>query len=146
MPTKTKKEKSNNNDNDNDDDKNKNSEEGQSIDMSEVDKTIAAILDEMAKASINVNENDGSGDENIDAENLFKGLFSSQQQDGGGGGEGGDGGFNFDNLDPDSVIDGMMEQLMSKELMYEPMKQVTMKFPQWLQTHQTVLSPEEYAK
>lgn len=41
---------------------------------------------------------------------------------------------------PDDFIDGMMEQLLSKELMYEPMKQVTEKFPSWLKRNKTLLT------
>lgn len=118
------------------------------INMSEVDKTIAAILDEMAKASININadgsipsSSSSSGDngERIDVENLFKGLFNNNDQQ-----QGQD--FNLDSLDPDSVIDGMMEQLLSKDLMYEPMKQVTEKFPKWLNENKSILSEEEYTE
>merc|ERR1712226_428137 len=43
------------------------------------------------------------------------------------------------------LIDGIIEQFMSKELMYEPMKQVTNKFPQWLEKHREDLSSKEYA-
>jgi peroxin-19 len=65
-------------------------------------------------------------DEIPDLDNLFAGL---------GGGEGGD---------TDDFMDGMMEQLLSKELMYEPMKQVTEKFPAWLESKKVELSPEEW--
>eukprot|EP00536_Pseudo-nitzschia_multiseries_P000879 jgi/Psemu1/179680/e_gw1.11.87.1 len=37
-----------------------------------------------------------------------------------------------------------MEQLLSKELMYEPMKQVAEKFPSWLERNQKILTPEEW--
>mmetsp|Transcript_33787 Transcript_33787/g.56490 ORF Transcript_33787/g.56490 Transcript_33787/m.56490 type:complete len:136 (-) Transcript_33787:52-459(-) len=41
-------------------------------------------------------------------------------------------------------MDGMMEQLLSKDLMYEPMKQVTEKFPEWLQAQKGQLSQDEW--
>ncbi|CAB9498737.1 Peroxisome biogenesis protein 19 [Seminavis robusta] len=44
----------------------------------------------------------------------------------------------------DALIDGMMQQLLSKELMYEPMKSVTEKFPQWLEDHKDKLPPTQY--
>jgi Pex19 protein family len=47
-------------------------------------------------------------------------------------------------FNPDAVINGMMEQLLCKDLMYEPMKQVATKFPQWLEEKRSVLSAEEY--
>jgi len=46
----------------------------------------------------------------------------------------------------DAVIDGMMEQLLSKDLMYEPIQQVAERFPRWLQEQQHTLSPTDYAE
>lgn len=48
--------------------------------------------------------------------------------------------------DADDVVDGMMRQLLSKELMYEPMKQVCDRFPAWLAESKAHLSEEEYQK
>ena len=59
---------------------------------------------------------------------------------GGGDGPTGSGaGFNTDHF-----MEGMMEQLLSKELMYEPMKQVSDKFPEWLASKKGELSAEEW--
>jgi peroxin-19 len=44
----------------------------------------------------------------------------------------------------DAVIDGMMEQLLSKDFMYEPIKQVAERFPQWLEENQPYLPEKEY--
>ena len=33
------------------------------------------------------------------------------------------------------VIDGVMKQLLSRDLMYEPTKQICEKFPEWLATN-----------
>ena len=30
------------------------------------------------------------------------------------------------------IMDGMMRQLLSRDVMYDPMKQITAKFPEWL--------------
>lgn len=71
-------------------------------------------------------------DEIPDLDNLFAGLS--------GAGDGPkEGGFNSDDF-----VDGMMEQLLSKELMYEPMKQVTEKFPAWLASKKQELAPDEW--
>lgn len=51
----------------------------------------------------------------------------------------------FENLGGDEMIDGMMQQLLTKDLMYEPIKEVTAKFPKWLDDNRQVLSDEEYA-
>jgi Pex19 protein family len=46
----------------------------------------------------------------------------------------------------DAVVNGMMEQLLSKDLMYDPMKQVATRFPDWLREHQDRLSATELAE
>mmetsp|Transcript_26162 Transcript_26162/g.38725 ORF Transcript_26162/g.38725 Transcript_26162/m.38725 type:complete len:297 (-) Transcript_26162:1121-2011(-) len=59
------------------------------------------------------------------------------------------GGGSFTNEDEDAmgnVADGMMKQLLSKEFMYEPMKDITERFPKWLAENKEKLSPEEYEK
>ena len=42
------------------------------------------------------------------------------------------------------VMDGMMRQLLSKEVMYPPLKQICDKFPSWLAENQEVLAIEDY--
>jgi peroxin-19 len=115
----------------------------------EVDQAISNLIQDMAKKS----NQDDDGDDNsaVDRDEmngdpeaamlqqLIKGL--GELGSGGLGSDSGGGGINAD-----AMIDGMMEQLMSKDLMYEPMKQVADKFPQWLQERRTVLSLDEYAK
>lgn len=49
-------------------------------------------------------------------------------------------------LNPDAIVDGMMEQLLSKDLMYEPMKQVADQFPAWLEENKDILSEGDLAK
>jgi hypothetical protein len=44
-----------------------------------------------------------------------------------------------------SVVDGMMRQLLSKDIMHVPMKAIRDRFPEWLATHGAKLSPEAYA-
>lgn len=46
--------------------------------------------------------------------------------------------------DYNTVIDGVMRQLLSKDLMYDPTKQICDKFPEWLATHRRSLSEFEY--
>jgi Pex19 protein family len=47
-------------------------------------------------------------------------------------------------VNEDSLLDGMMSQLLSKDLMYEPMVQLATQLPIWLEQQKTVLSNEEY--
>jgi len=46
--------------------------------------------------------------------------------------------------DYDNVMDGMMKQLLGKELMYEPMKSVCDLFPKWLAEHKDRCTHDEY--
>lgn len=54
----------------------------------------------------------------------------------------------FENLgereDYNEVIDGVMRQLLSKDLMYEPTKMICSKFPEWLALHRSSLEVTEY--
>jgi peroxin-19 len=46
--------------------------------------------------------------------------------------------------DFDSVMTSMMKQLLSKEIMYEPIKEITEKYPEWLADNERKLDPAEY--
>ncbi|KAL7462153.1 hypothetical protein ACHAXS_002542 [Conticribra weissflogii] len=48
--------------------------------------------------------------------------------------------------DADQMVDGVMKQLLNKDLMYEPMKQVMLRFPKWLAENKEELSEEEYQR
>jgi peroxin-19 len=90
----------------------------------DVEKDLVNLLEEMAKASIGESSNGHEDD-------FLREMLGLQ-----------DGGS--DDFNSDTVIDGMMEQLLSKDLMYEPMKQVTEKFPEWLETNKADLSQKDY--
>ena len=49
-----------------------------------------------------------------------------------------------DKEDYNEVIDGVMRQLLSRDLMYQPMKEICNKFPEWLALHKINLSEGEY--
>lgn len=92
---------------------------------SDIDRTISKIIEDMAS----MGDDTGSlGDQNMlqDMMNEFEKM----------GGE----------MNADDMIDGMMGQLLSKDLMYEPMKQVNELFPSWLQKNKGKVSEEEYSK
>lgn len=57
-----------------------------------------------------------------------------------------EGDFAAGNFNPDDIVDGMMEQLLSKDLMYEPMKQVADRYPAWLAANQDSLAETELEK
>ncbi|CAM9128300.1 unnamed protein product [Phaeothamnion confervicola] len=44
------------------------------------------------------------------------------------------------------VVDNILQQLLSKELMYDPIKQVCDKYPEWLAQHRARFTQEEYTR
>ncbi len=44
------------------------------------------------------------------------------------------------------VVDGMMKQLLSKEFMYEPMKDICNQFPKWLAENKQKIDEKEYER
>jgi peroxin-19 len=46
--------------------------------------------------------------------------------------------------DYNEVIDGVMKQLLSKELMYEPTRLLCTRYPEWLVTHKNQLTEAQY--
>ncbi|KAK8603599.1 hypothetical protein V6N13_096073 [Hibiscus sabdariffa] len=48
--------------------------------------------------------------------------------------------------DMESIVETMMQQLLSKEILHEPMKEIGERYPQWLEEHKTSLSKEDYER
>ncbi|TKY55449.1 Peroxisome biogenesis protein 19-1 [Spatholobus suberectus] len=48
--------------------------------------------------------------------------------------------------DMESIVETMMQQLLSKDILHEPMKEIAEKYPKWLEEHKTSLSKEEYER
>ncbi|XP_010549746.2 PREDICTED: peroxisome biogenesis protein 19-2-like isoform X1 [Tarenaya hassleriana] len=48
--------------------------------------------------------------------------------------------------DLESMVDTMMQQLLSKEILHEPMKEIGERYPKWLEEHEASLSKEEYKR
>jgi peroxin-19 len=48
--------------------------------------------------------------------------------------------------DSNIVVDNVMKQLLDRDIMYEPMKEVCSRFPKYLAEHKETLSPEEYTR
>ncbi|CAO3679353.1 unnamed protein product [Umbelopsis vinacea] len=51
-----------------------------------------------------------------------------------------------DNGDFQNMLEGMMNQLMSKDLLYEPMKDLANKYPEWLESNKDKTPPAELEK
>lgn len=108
--------------------KNKEQQQQQPSGGDPVEAAIRNLVDNMAQQARNLEDvdNDDDIDElpnvpNMDElSHLMENLLGGDNSD----------------ANADAVLNGMMEQLLSKELMYEPMKQVAERFPQWLREHQ----------
>ncbi|XP_030500872.2 peroxisome biogenesis protein 19-1 isoform X1 [Cannabis sativa] len=48
--------------------------------------------------------------------------------------------------DMESIMENMMQQLLSKEILHEPMKEIGERYPKWLAEHEASLSKEEYER
>ncbi|KAK9144388.1 hypothetical protein Sjap_004291 [Stephania japonica] len=46
--------------------------------------------------------------------------------------------------DMDSIVENMMQQLLSKEILHEPMKEIGEKYPEWLEEHKSGLTKEDF--
>ncbi|GAB9462736.1 Peroxisome chaperone and import receptor [Globisporangium polare] len=44
------------------------------------------------------------------------------------------------------LVDGMMQQLLSKDVMYDPMLQICERYPEWLAEKESLLSKEDYER
>ncbi|KAI9174536.1 hypothetical protein LWI28_018751 [Acer negundo] len=48
--------------------------------------------------------------------------------------------------DMESIVETMMQQLLSKEILHDPMKEIGERYPKWLEDHEGSLSKEEYER
>ncbi|KAK6783116.1 hypothetical protein RDI58_020912 [Solanum bulbocastanum] len=48
--------------------------------------------------------------------------------------------------DMESIVETMMQQLLSKEILHEPMKEIEDRYPKWLEDNKVKLSAEEYER
>lgn len=56
------------------------------------------------------------------------------------------GGIGDSEEDFSKMLLGMMEQLTNKDILYEPMRELADKYPEWLQTNESKLPPAEFQK
>ena len=101
-----------------------------------MDNTISKLLN-----GLNSQESVGNGDDIPDMDNLQVGEDIMEQMMN-------DFSKNMENNkgDFDDIVDGMMRQLLAKELMYEPMKNVCERFPVWLAESKDKLTEEDYIR
>ena len=97
-----------------------------------MDKSVASTLKMMSEASSDMEGMDTGSAEQM-GEDIMKKMMGEFEKLG-------------EKQDFQEIIDGMMRQLLSKEVMYEPMKEITKKFPKWLAENEDSLSKEDYER
>lgn len=48
--------------------------------------------------------------------------------------------------DMESIVETMMKQLLSKDILHEPMKEIGERYPKWLAEHKATLTEEDYRR
>ncbi|KAG9148845.1 hypothetical protein Leryth_023184 [Lithospermum erythrorhizon] len=48
--------------------------------------------------------------------------------------------------DMESIVETMMQQLLSKDILHEPMKEIAERYPKWLEDNKAKLSSEDYKR
>ncbi|KAB2632465.1 peroxisome biogenesis protein 19-2-like [Pyrus ussuriensis x Pyrus communis] len=48
--------------------------------------------------------------------------------------------------DMESIVETMMQQLLSKDILHEPMKEIGERYPKWLKEHEASLGKEDYER
>jgi peroxin-19 len=98
--------------------------------IQKADKEIAATLSMLSQAQSGMEGFEASKLEEV-GESMMEDMISQFETLG-------------EKEDYNEVIDGVIRQLLSKDLMYEPTKQICEKFPEWLALHKPNLSDTEY--
>ena len=123
----------------------------------ELDSAISNLLGEISKSSselpTNANPLEGMEEGGALAEEFFKQFEESMRipseasgncTNHAGGNTGGNSEEGEDMMG--DVVNGMMKQLLGKDLMYEPMKEMCDRFPKWLAENKAKLKDEEYQR
>ncbi|OQR92371.1 hypothetical protein THRCLA_08722 [Thraustotheca clavata] len=98
----------------------------------DVDIGVAKTLQSMAKAAEDMEGMDTNKSEEM-GEAMMQEMMRQFEQMG-------------EKNDFQGLVDGMMQQLLSKDVMYDPMKQICEKYPEWLAEKESVLSKEDYER
>ena len=99
------------------------------LDSDELDATLQATLDMMGKLGGDPHAADAAGGMSEEAMAEMMKEFESMGK----------------KPDFQAVIDNIMKQLLTKDIMFEPVQEITARFPEWLADNRGKLSAEEYA-
>ena len=98
----------------------------------EADASMAQTLQGLAEAAQNMEGMEPAAAEAM-GEEMMKKMMADFEQMG-------------DKEDFQTMIEGMMQQLLSKEIMQEPISAICEKFPEWLAENEAKLPAEEYER
>lgn len=98
-------------------------------DLFDVDADMAKKLEEFTK---------NFGEDGGELENMMKQMQSDMN--------GADGNFNGEGEGFMGMMKGMMQNLLSKDLLYPSLKDIKSKYPDWLKENKSKISNEEYEK
>ncbi|RLN48648.1 hypothetical protein BBJ29_002540 [Phytophthora kernoviae] len=98
----------------------------------DVNAGVAKTLQNMAKAAEDM---EGVGTAQVEAmgEDMMSEMMKKFEEMG-------------EKSDFQDLVDGMMQQLLSKDVMYDPMKQICERYPEWLAEKEPLLSKEDYER
>jgi peroxin-19 len=105
-------------------------DEVESENLDKADVTVAATLKMLAEAQQGMEGFEASKIEEV-GENMMEEMMAQFEELG-------------EKEDYNEVVDGIMRQLLCRDLMYEPMRQICDKFPEWLAIHKPTLTEQEY--
>lgn len=105
------------------------------------DNVMKDTMERLKTSGKNIDEQIKNDQTSTNPEDMLSQLLSGLGGAGGAGGEGGEGG----DFDMSKLLVDMLEQLSSKEVLYEPIKDLNTKFPEYLQENKLSISQEQHA-
>jgi len=105
----------------------------------ENDQLVALMQELLGKSDIGIGDTSPMMD-TLDA--LMKQQSSISQQEPGTSGTGQEDDLGL----PSQFLDGIMKQLVSKDVLYQPMKDICEKYPSWLEKEKGTLDSDDYRK
>ena len=100
--------------------------------QSDVDKSVAKTLEAISKSAAEF-EGQDMGDMEGAGEDIMKEMIAEFEKLG-------------EKEDYNEVMDNLMQQLLSRELMYDPIKSICDKYPEWLANNKDALSEQDYQR
>lgn len=106
-------------------------------DVASQQEFTSCLKETLSGLAKNANTLQSSGLAGEDLVKTLEGLGLDESAEGGGGSEDG-------NILP--IMQSIMQNLLSKEVLYPSLKEITGKYPEWLESNKASLSPEDYQR